>query len=80
MNIYERVIVNGAEWGRIGTNQWVCMAYIVLNTTTGTTGTTGTTTTTTTGTGTVISSTGLNVRIGAGANYQRVSSLTPALR
>ena len=68
VNIYERVIVNGAEWGRIGTNQWVSMAYIVLNSNNNTA---------TTGTGTVISSTGLNVRIGAGANYQRVSSLTP---
>lgn len=79
VNIYERVIVNGAEWGRIGTNQWVCMAYLVLNNTNGTVVTPGTsgTTTATTGTGTVISSTGLNVRIGAGANYQRVSSLTP---
>lgn len=36
VNIYERVIVNGAEWGRIGVNQWVCMAYLVLNNTNGT--------------------------------------------
>lgn len=72
VNIYERVIVNGAEWGRIGTNQWVSMAYIVLNSNNNNNNNTATT-----GTGTVISSTGLNVRIGAGANYQRVSSLTP---
>lgn len=73
VNIYERVIVNGAEWGRIGTNQWVSMAYIVLNSNNNN----NNNNTATTGTGTVISSTGLNVRIGAGANYQRVSSLTP---
>lgn len=76
VNIYERVIVNGAEWGRIGTNQWVSMAYIVLNSNNNNNNNNNNNTATT-GTGTVISSTGLNVRIGAGANYQRVSSLTP---
>ena len=76
VNIYERVIVNGAEWGRIGTNQWVSMAYIVLNNSNNNNNNNNNNTATT-GTGTVISSTGLNVRIGAGANYQRVSSLTP---
>lgn len=77
VNIYERVIVNGAEWGRIGTNQWVSMAYIVLNNSNKNNNNNNNNNTATTGTGTVISSTGLNVRIGAGANYQRVSSLTP---
>ena len=72
VNIYERVTVNGAEWGRIGTNQWVCLSYVILNGSTN-----NTTNTATTGTGTVISSTGLNVRYGAGVNYQRVSSLKP---
>lgn len=76
VNIYERVIVNGAEWGRIGTNQWVSMAYIVLNSNNNNNNNNNNNTATT-GTGMVISSTGLNVRIGAGANYQRVSSLTP---
>ena len=76
VNIYERIIVNGAEWGRIGTNQWVSMAYIVLNSNNNNNNNNNNNTATT-GTGTVISSTGLNVRIGAGANYQRVSSLTP---
>lgn len=76
VNIYERVTVNGAEWGRIGTNQWVSMAYIVLNSNNNNNNNNNNNTVTT-GTGTVISSTGLNVRIGAGANYQRVSSLTP---
>ena len=73
VSIYERVTVNGAEWGRIGTNQWVCMAYIVLNNSNNN----NTNNTATTGTGTVISSTGLNIRVGAGANYTRVGSLTP---
>ena len=72
VNIYERVTVNGAEWGRIGTNQWVCMAYIVLNNSNN-----NNNNTTTTGTGTVISSTGLNIRVGAGATYNRVGTLTP---
>ena len=74
VNIYERVTVNGAEWGRIGTNQWVCMAYIVLNNSNNNNNNNNTATT---GTGTVISSTGLNIRVGAGANYTRVGSLTP---
>lgn len=73
VNIYERVTVNGAEWGRIGTNQWVCMAYIVLNNSNNN----NNNNTTTTGTGTVISSTGLNIRVGAGATYNRVGTLTP---
>lgn len=79
VNIYERVTVNGAEWGRIGVNQWVCMAYLVLNNTNGTVVTPGTsgTTTATTGTGIVTSSTNLNVRNGAGTNYQKVSYLRP---
>ena len=51
------------------------MAYIVLNNSNNNNNNNNNTATT--GTGTVISSTGLNVRIGAGANYQRVSSLTP---
>lgn len=74
VNIYERVTVNGAEWGRIGVNQWVSMAYIVLsNSSNNNNGSS----TVTTGTGTVISSTALNVRLGAGANYQKVSALNP---
>lgn len=72
VSIYERVTVNGAEWGRIGTNQWVCLAYIVLNGSSNNNNSTSTT-----GTGTVISSTALNVRSGAGTNYTRVGSLTP---
>ena len=29
--IYEKATVNGMEWGRIGTNQWICLAYVTLN-------------------------------------------------
>ena len=71
VSIYEKVTVNGMEWGRIGTGMWVCLAYIDL------TGSSSGGSTTTTGTGTVISSTNLNVRAGAGANYTKVGSLTP---
>lgn len=80
VSIYEKVTVNGMEWGRIGQGQWVCLAYVRLTTSSipGTT-TPGITTpsTGTTGTGTVISSTNLNIRAGAGKNYARVGSLTP---
>ena len=71
VSIYEKVTVNGMEWGRIGSGMWVCLAYINL-TTNGGSGSTSTT-----GTATVISSTNLNVRSGAGANYTKVGSLTP---
>ena len=72
VNIYERVTVGGMEWGRVGTNQWVSLAYVTLNTNNG-----GSIITPSTGLGTVISSTGLNVRNGAGTNYTRVGSLAP---
>ena len=71
VSIYEKTTVNGMEWGRIGSGMWVCLAYINLNTVP------TTPTTPTTGTATVISSTNLNVRSGAGANYTKVGSLTP---
>ena len=74
VSIYEKTTVNGMEWGRIGSGMWVCLAYINLNTVPTTP---PTPTTPTTGTATVISSTNLNVRSGAGANYTKVGSLTP---
>lgn len=73
LSFYERVTVNGMEWGRIGPSQWVCLAYVTLNTSS----TTPSTPTATTGTGTVISSTKLNVRTGPSASYTRVGSLNP---
>lgn len=75
VNIYERTTVGGAEWGRIGNNQWVCLAYVVLNSGS-TAGSTGTATATT-GAGTVISSTNLRIRSGAGTNYTSIGSLKP---
>ena len=76
--IYEKVTVNGMEWGRIGTNQWVCLAYVTLSSNTiPSTPSTPSTPSATTGIGTVISSTNLNVRTGAGSGYTKVGSLTP---
>ena len=72
--IYEKVTVGGVEWGRIGTNQWVSLAYVILN---NSSTTPSVPSTPTTGTGTVISSTNLNIRTGPGANYTRVGALTP---
>ncbi len=70
VNIYERVTVNGAEWGRIGVNQWVCMTYIRMSGTT-----TGTTTIPSTGyQGRV--TTNMNVRAAAGTNNAIVGRLT----
>lgn len=76
VSIYEKVTVNGMEWGRIGVNQWVCLAYVRLTSGTTTPSTPSTPSTGTTGTGTVISSTNLNIRSGPGS-YPRVGSLTP---
>ena len=77
VSIYEKVSVNGMEWGRIGTNQWVCLAYVTLNTSTGGTIPSTPSTPAGTGTGTVVCSTTLNVRSGAGSNFNKVGSLTP---
>ena len=78
VSIYEKVSVNGMEWGRIGTNQWVCLAYVKLNAavTPNVPNVPNVPTTPAgTGTGTVISTTELNVRSGAGANFARVGTL-----
>ena len=69
VNIYERVTVNGAQWGRIGTNQWVCMTYIRLNST-------GSSTVTIPSTGYQGKvTTGLRIRAGAGTNNATVGFL-----
>lgn len=31
VNLYEFRTVNGHQWGRIGTNRWVCMDYVTLD-------------------------------------------------
>lgn len=72
VNIYERVTVGGMEWGRIGTNQWVCMTYIRMNSSNG-----GTTIPSTGYTGRVVNCTQLNVRAAAGTNNAIVGRLTP---
>ena len=61
------------QWGRIGTNQWVCMTYIRMNSS----GNTGTTIPSTGVTGKVVSTTALNVRAAAGTNNAIVAKLTP---
>ena len=68
VSIYEYETAGGVQWGRIGSSQWVCMTYIrVAQESDGSA----------TGTGTVISSTVLNVRSGPGTAYSRVGQLTP---
>lgn len=70
VSIYEYETVGSVQWGRIGSSQWVCMSYIRLTTDSASSGTS-------TGTGTVISSTVLNVRSGPGTAYSRVGQLSP---
>ena len=73
VNILEVVTVGTQQWGRIGTNQWVCMTYIRMNGS----GNSGTTIPSTGVTGKVVSSTALNVRAAAGTNNAIVAKLTP---
>ena len=69
MSVYEYKDVSGVRWGRIGTSQWVCMTYVQLSRQSDTE--------TSSGTGTVISSTVLNIRSGPGTSYSRVGQLQP---
>ena len=62
ITIYEYSTTNGQRWGRIGTNQWVCMAYVTVD------GSSNSSSTGETGTGTVSCKTSLNVRTGAGTS------------
>ena len=73
VNILEVVTVGTQQWGRIGTNQWVCMTYIRMNNS----GNSGTTIPSTGVTGKVVSNTALNVRAAAGTNNAIVAKLTP---
>ena len=63
--------MNGSKWGRIGTNQWVCMAYVTLDSQEGDSGGGQT------GTGRVISKTSLNIRSGAGIGNSLVGRYAP---
>ena len=73
VSIYEYRTVDGVKWGRIQTSQWVCMTYVSLSAQ-------ASGEENWTGTGTVISSTNLNVRSGPGTNYARVGQLTPGTK
>lgn len=71
ITIYEYSTTNGQRWGRIGTNQWVCMEYVTVD------GSSNSSSTGETGTGTVSCKTSLNVRTGAGTNYSLAARLAP---
>ena len=77
VSIYEKKSVNGVQWGRIDSANWVCLSYVTLdkdsNSSDGTTETA-------LDTGKVSSTTALNVRSGAGTNYTRVKTLTPGTK
>ena len=73
VSIYEYRTVDGVKWGRIQTSQWICMTYVSLSAQ-------ASGEENWTGTGTVTSSTNLNVRSGPGTNYTRVGQLTPGTK
>lgn len=73
VSIYEYRTVDGVKWGRIQTSQWVCMTYVSLSAQ-------ASGEENWTGTGTVTSSTNLNVRSGPGTNYTRVGQLMPGTK
>ena len=71
VSIYETRSVSGVKWGRIGTNQWVCMSYITMDDEDSDSDDYET------GNATVTSSTLLNVRAGVGTGYRVVTRLAP---
>lgn len=73
VSLYEYRTVDGVRWGRIQASQWVCMTYIQISSQSGSEAEQ-------TGTGTVISTTVLNIRSGPGTNYSRVGQLTPGTK
>ena len=73
VSIYEYKTVDGVQWGRIQTSQWVCMTYVTLSAQ-------ASGEENWTGTGTVISSTNLNIRSGPGTGYTRVGQLKPGTK
>ena len=73
VSIYEYRTVDGIQWGRIQASQWVCMTYVQLSSQSDSEAEQ-------TGTGTVISTTVLNIRSGPGTNYSRVGQLTPGAK
>lgn len=87
ITVYERKTSGGLNWGRIGDNQWICLAYVRLENAGGTgtpqpgsesnSSVSGDGTTAVQDTGTVSSTTGLNVRSGPGTGYARIKTLSP---
>ena len=73
VSIYEYRTVDGIQWGRIQASQWVCMTYVQLSSQSDSEAEQ-------TGTGTVISTTVLNIRSGPGTNYSRSGQLTPGTK
>ena len=86
VTVYERKISGGLNWGRIGDGQWICLAYVRLESS-GTetpqpgsesnSSVSGDGTTAVQNTGTVNTTTGLNVRSGPGTGYARIKTLSP---
>lgn len=87
ITVYERKTSGGLNWGRIGDNQWICLAYVRLESAGGmetpqpgsesNSSVSGDGTTAVQDTGTVSSTTGLNVRSGPGTGYARIKTLSP---
>ena len=87
VTVYARKTFGGLNWGRIGDDQWICLAYVRLegsgNTAAPQPGsessasTNGDGSTAVQATGRVTSSTGLNVRSGPGTGYARIKTLSP---
>ena len=77
VSIYEKKSVNGVQWGRIDSANWVCLSYVTLDKDSDSS---DGTTETALDTGKVSSTTALNVRNGAGTNYTRVKTLTPGTK
>ena len=86
VTVYERKTSGGLNWGRIGDGQWICLAYVRLESS-GTetpqpgsesnSSVSGDGTTAVRNTGTVKTTTGLNVRSGPGTGYARIKTLSP---
>ena len=76
VTVYEQTTVGGVSWGRIGTNQWICMTYVKLDGESDSSGSTGSDSGSTNGKPTGVVTTGLNVRSGAGTNFAKVGTLS----
>ena len=75
VTVYEQKASGSLNWGRIGANQWICMAYVRLGTSGGESASGGTESSTVQKTVTgKVNVVNLNVRSGPGTNYQRVGS------